>query len=102
MVTNVDSQLTVIHEGKVDLRRKIRIGTTNDAVAVPFEAFPKCGVQLVLETDSIQLFDDLRALLLGERRPAPVIDITGRFNQIPLTPELSVYDSLIPKEGNCP
>jgi transposase len=60
------------------------------------------GMQLVLETPSLQLFDDLRALLLGERRPAPVVDITGRFNQIPLTPELSHYDQLIPKAGSYP
>jgi transposase len=55
------------------------------------------GMELVLETKSVTLFDDLRALLLGERRPAAVIDITSRLNQRPLTPELSTYDSLIPK-----
>lgn len=66
--------------------------------------FPEilAGMQLCLETESRQLFDDLRELLLGERRPAAVIDITGRFNQIPLKPELSNYDSLIPKEGQGP
>jgi transposase len=57
------------------------------------------GMELVLETQSITLFDDLRTLLLGERRPGAVIDITSRLNQRPLTPELSKYDSLIPKEG---
>jgi transposase len=57
------------------------------------------GMELVLETPSTTLFDDLRTLLLGERRPAAVIDITSRLNQRPLTPELSKYDSLIPKEG---
>jgi hypothetical protein len=56
-------------------------------------------MELVLETPSTTLFDDLRTLLLGERRPATVIDITSRLNQRPLTPELSKYDSLIPKEG---
>jgi len=56
-------------------------------------------MELVLETESRALFDDLRELLLGERRPAEVIDITSRFNQIPLKPELSQYDSLIPKKG---
>jgi len=58
------------------------------------------AMELVLETQSQTPFDDLRALLLGERRPAPVIDITSRLNQSPLIPELSHYDSLIPKKGN--
>jgi transposase len=58
------------------------------------------GMELVLETESLTLFDDLRALLLGERRPAEVIEITSRLNQSPLKPELSQYDSLIPKKGN--
>ena len=57
------------------------------------------GMELVLETQSQTLFDDLRTLLFGERRPAAVIDITSRLGQSPLTPELSQYDSLIPKEG---
>jgi len=57
------------------------------------------GMELVLETPSQTLFDDLRTLLLGERRPGAVIDITSRLNQRPLIPELSKYDSLIPKEG---
>lgn len=63
--------------------------------------FPEiiAGMELVLETKSLTLFDDLRALLLGERRPAEVIDITSRLNQSPLIPELSQYDSLIPKKG---
>lgn len=55
------------------------------------------GMELVLETQSLTLFDDLRTLLLGERRPAPVIDITSRLHQSPLSPELSQYDSLIPQ-----
>ncbi len=54
------------------------------------------GMELVLETESLKLFDDLKQLLLGERRPDSVIDITSRLNQSPLKPELSQYDSLIP------
>jgi hypothetical protein len=54
------------------------------------------GMELVMETDSEKMFEDLRELLLGERRPSPVIDITSRLNQSPLQPELSVYDCLIP------
>ena len=58
------------------------------------------GMELVLESGSQTLFDDLRALLLGERRPGQVIDITSRLGQSPLKPELSQYDSLIPKKGS--
>jgi transposase len=58
------------------------------------------GMELVLENKSEKLFEDLRGLLLGERRPSTVIDITSRFNQNPLKPELSGYDSLIPKTGS--
>jgi len=57
------------------------------------------GMELILETNSQTLFDDLRELLFGERRPADVIGITSRLNQSPLKPELSQYDSLIPKLG---
>jgi transposase len=60
------------------------------------------GMELILETPSEKLFDDLRELLLGERRPAKVIDITSRLNQSPLKPELSNYDRLIPKKGTLP
>ncbi len=57
------------------------------------------GMDLVLESQSTQLFDDLRELLLAERRPAQVIDITSALGQSPLKPELSEYDSFIPKQG---
>jgi hypothetical protein len=57
-------------------------------------------MELVLENKSEKLFEDLRSLLLGERRPSSVIDITSWFNQSPLKPELSGYDSLIPKTGS--
>ncbi len=58
------------------------------------------GMELVLETESQKLFDDLRELLFGERRPAEVIEITSRLHQSPLKPELSQYDSLIPGVPN--
>jgi transposase len=57
------------------------------------------GMELVLESHSTKPFDDLRELLLTERRPAQVIDITSALGQSPLTPELSQYDSFIPKQG---
>ena len=59
------------------------------------------AMELILETKSQKMFEDLRELLLGERRPSPVIDITSRLRQSPLQPELSEYDCLIPnKKGS--
>ena len=58
------------------------------------------GMELVLETETQNLFDDLRELLFGERRPAEVIEITSRLEQSPLKPDLSYYDSLIPGVSN--
>lgn len=57
------------------------------------------GMELVLETTTTKLFDDLRELLLVSRRPAEVIDITYRLNQSPVNPKLSDYDSFIPQIG---
>lgn len=55
------------------------------------------GMELVLEGTSERLFEDLKDLLFGERRPCDVIDIGVRHGMIPLKPELSIYDELIPK-----
>ena len=65
------------------------------------------GMELVLESDlksveSKDLFESLKTLLLGERRPAEVIDICTRLGQRPLKPELSKYDEFIPIEGKPP
>ncbi len=57
------------------------------------------AMQLVIAAESIKPFDDVRELLLVERRPCPVIDITELFNQHSLKPRLSDYDSFIPKTG---
>jgi len=65
---------------------------------VPFSEIVT-GMELVLEANSEQLFNDLRDLLLHERRPADVIDINSWFNQNPLQPNLSEYDRFIPKEN---
>jgi transposase len=54
------------------------------------------GMELIMETSSLLLFDDLKSLLFGERRPAEVIDISHLLGQRPLQPELSQYDALIP------
>jgi transposase len=55
------------------------------------------AITLVLETGSINLFEDTRELLLGERRPLNVIDIALRMNQEKIKPKLSDYDNFIPK-----
>ena len=57
------------------------------------------GMELVLESDSEKLFDSLRELLFGERRPCDVIQLNFDHGLEPIKPELSKYDSLIPKEG---
>jgi transposase len=57
------------------------------------------GMELVLESRSEKLFEDLKDLLFGERRPCDVIELTFNHGLEPIKPELSKYDSLIPKEG---
>jgi hypothetical protein len=60
------------------------------------------GMELILETKTETIFDDLRELLLGRRAPCDVIEISTRENQSPLQPKLSIYDSFIPKTGAIP
>jgi hypothetical protein len=60
------------------------------------------GMELILETKTEKVFDDLKELLLGRRAPCNVVEITTRVNQVPLTPKLSLYDSFIPKIGVVP
>lgn len=55
------------------------------------------GMELILETKTESIFDDLRELLLGRRAPCDVIEISTRTSQSPLNPKLSIYDSFIPK-----
>ena len=57
------------------------------------------GMELVLESESEKLFDSLREILFGERRPCDVIQLNFDHGLEPIKPELSKYDSLIPKEG---
>jgi transposase len=61
------------------------------------------GMELLLPSrDSAPLFDQLKELLLGVRRPAPIIELTRRLEQKPLQPELAQYDKLIPvSERKC-
>lgn len=57
----------------------------------------KCAIELVLGANFTSgIFAEVRDLLLVERRPeASVIDLS-RFMQIQLSPNLKVYDELIP------
>ena len=55
------------------------------------------GMELVLEVQSQKLFEDLKDLLITERRPAPIISMISALGQSPLQPRLSDYDSLIPQ-----
>lgn len=55
------------------------------------------GMELVLESGANDLFDSVRELLFGQRRPASVFDISEKLNMKSIKPELSQYDSFIPK-----
>jgi transposase len=57
------------------------------------------ALELVMGSKSLKPFDDLKGLLLVERRPCTVISIAELLGQKPLQPELSEYDSFIPKQG---
>jgi len=56
-------------------------------------------MELVLETNSDAPFEQLKVLLLpgGHRPPGGPAPSTAAFTQVPLKPELSMYDSLIPQ-----
>ena len=58
------------------------------------------GMELILENESKNPFEDLKELLFGERRPCNVIELTAHLQMKSIKPELSNYDSLIPKEGS--
>ncbi len=57
------------------------------------------GMELVLETNSDAPFEQLKVLLLpgGHRPSGGAGPSTAAFTQVPLKPELSMYDSLIPQ-----
>ena len=55
------------------------------------------GMELVLESESETLFESLKDLLFGERRPCDVLQINFNYGLEPIKPELSKYDSLIPR-----
>ena len=57
------------------------------------------GMELILGTESHNLFEDLKEILFGRRVPCNVVEITARVNQSAINPKLSLYDSLIPNTG---
>lgn len=90
------------------LRRTIGLNAEREFLRainlVHYVALSEIGaaMALILETraEGEELFEALRELLLGARRPeASVIEISSRFGQRPLEPKLSEYDELIPKSN---
>ena len=60
-----------------------------------------CAMELVLERDSMNLYEELRDLLLLERRPNNIfafVDSEG-FKQKPIEPDLEKYNQFIPNKG---
>ena len=55
------------------------------------------AMELAMDTASSDLFESVRELLFGERKPANVFDLSEKLNMKPIKPELSGYDSFIPK-----
>ena len=55
------------------------------------------AMELSMDTSSSDLFESVRELLFGERKPANVFDLSEKLNMKPIKPELSGYDSFIPK-----
>lgn len=51
------------------------------------------GMELIQESASLRPFEDLKELLLAERRPVSAV-VDG---QLPLRPDLTIYDQLIPQ-----
>jgi transposase len=57
----------------------------------------KCALEIVYESNAADLFNEVKELLLIERRPATeAIELSARVLQIPLNPNLKEYDQLIP------
>lgn len=57
------------------------------------------AVDLVLQSGNQHSFEEIKSLLLNERRPDNVYDIASKFNQEPITTNLKDYDLLIPVGG---
>ena len=55
----------------------------------------KVGMEILLENNQQVSFEALRNLILGERRPPPVNEISLQHNQVPLKPDLKNYDTLL-------
>jgi transposase len=58
------------------------------------------GMELIMGEEFFENpYEDLRCLLLGERRPDNVTNISARLEQQKLNPNLKDFDQLIPKGG---
>jgi len=57
------------------------------------------AVDLVLQSEKRHSFEEIKSLLLNERRPGSVCDIAAKFKQEPITTNLKEYDLLIPMGG---
>jgi hypothetical protein len=58
------------------------------------------GMELLMnENLEGNIYEELRDLLLGERRPGNVISISSQLGQNKLSPNLKDFDELIPKGG---
>jgi hypothetical protein len=55
------------------------------------------AMDLILGTGSNNLFESVRDLLFGARRPADVVSLSEKLNMKSINPELSNYDSFIPR-----
>jgi hypothetical protein len=60
----------------------------------------KCAIEIVLSAEGVtDFFASIKELLLIDHRPpADIIDLHGRFSQVPLNPNLKDYDELIPNQ----
>lgn len=57
------------------------------------------AVDLVIQSGNPHSFEEIKSLLLNERRPDNVYDIASKFNQEPIKTNLTDYDLLIPIGG---
>ena len=58
------------------------------------------GMDLIMNGSSFENpYEELRDLLLGDRRPDNVTNISARLGQQKLNPNLKEFDQLIPKGG---
>ncbi len=60
------------------------------------------GMELILQAKTIKpskALSELKEILINEHRPANILDVSERFGQEPIKPNLLIYDNLIPEGG---